>query len=163
CDLAAAGYRIVHQGDADYLQFGFDLASAQTTWNFCELSVQIDTDGDGIAEQEIGGTANTDLRPQDFDGDPFGSFLIDAPAMRTVEAKLEQGKAQATDFPSTVLDTQPFIRYPLSTIAYVSADLSKVKRTAGGTVRVKVGVLAAGEGASVDVFLSDGAWFDIDP
>jgi subtilisin family serine protease len=163
CDLAAAGYRVVHQGDADYLQFGFDLASTQTTWNFCELSVQIDTDGDGIAEQEIGGTANENLRSPDFDGDPFGSFLIDATAMRTVEANLEQGMAGLSDFVATVQDVQPFVRYPLSTVSYLSADLSKVKRTAAGTIRVKVGVLAASEGASVDVFLSDGAWFDIDP
>jgi subtilisin family serine protease len=172
CDLSAAGYRVVPHTDAgvtkDLLQFGFSLASPLSTWNFCELSVLVDENGDGIAEQEIAGTFDTDLRAPPAPGtsvDPFATFLVDAPAMRAVRARVEQGQAQATEYPSTVLDEQPFVRFPMSTVAYISADLSKLKRTASGKLRIKLGALPATEGAVADDFLGggDGTWFEIDP
>src|SRR5262249_43749710 len=88
-----------------------------------------------------------------------------APKMRAVRARIEQGAAQPTEYPTAVLDEQPFVRYPHSTIAYISADLSKLKKTAAGKLRVKVGVLPASMGAIVDDFLgaNDGTWFSIDP
>jgi subtilisin family serine protease len=174
CDLSSAGYRIVRRTDGtattDLLQFGFSLASPLSTWHFCELSVLVDTDGDGVAEQEIAGSYDSDLRAPAAPGspsrDPFASFLVDAPAMRAVRTKIEQGLAKPTDYPATVLDEQPFVRFAFSTIAYISADLSKVTRTASGKIRVKVGVLPASEGAIADDFLgsgNDGQWFEIDP
>jgi hypothetical protein len=169
CDLASAGYRVVSKavngGTKDFLQFGFSLASTQSTWNFCELSVVVDADGDGIAEQEIAGTFDENMRPPSFQGDPFATFLIDAPAMRAIETRIEQGTGKTSDFPQSVLDEQPFVRYPLSTFAFISADLAKVKRTAAGKIRVKIGVLPSSEGAVVDDFLGagDGTWFELDP
>jgi hypothetical protein len=167
CDMTASGYRIVHQGNKDFLQFGFSLASPLSTWNFCELSVLVDENGDGIAEQEIAGTFDSDLRPDSTTAtSPFATFLVDAPKMRDIRARIEQGQAKPSDYPSSVIDEQPFVRYPLSTVAYISADLSKIKRTAAGKLRVKVGVLSATEGALVDDFLGQGntgSWFEIDP
>lgn len=169
CDLSSAGYRIVRRQDAsgakDLLQFGFSLASPLSTWHFCELSVLVDENGDGVAEQEIAGTFDSDLRPENAAGDPFGTFLVDSPKMRSIRARIEQGQAAATDYPQAVLDQQPYVRFPHSSVAYISADLAKLRRTANGKLRVKVAVLAASAGAVSDDHLGDagGQWIELDP
>jgi subtilisin family serine protease len=165
CDLASAGYRIVKRPDgAEMLQFGFSLGRALSTWHFCELSVQFDANGDGVAEQELGGTFDPDLKaPASLGSGPFASFLIDAAKMRAVQARIEAGKAQPAEYLTTILDTQPYVRYAHSTIAYVSADLSKLVRTPQGKLRIKVGVLPASAGSIGDDFAGGDKWFEIDP
>jgi len=166
CDLASAGYRVVKRSDGvELLQFGFSLGQALSTWHFCELSVQFDANGDGVAEQELGGTFDSDLKaPASLGSGPFASFLVDAAKMRAVTARVEQGQAQASEYLTTILDAQPYVRYAHSTIAYVSADLAKLARTPQGKLRVKVGVLPASAGSKGDDYAGgDDKWFEIDP
>lgn len=165
CDLASAGYRVVKSDGKDLLQFAFDFAAPLSTWHFCELSVLVDADGDGVAEQEIGGTFDPDLRaPAALGSGAFASFLIDAAKMRAVQAQVEQGKAQPSAYQAAVIDAQPYVRYAQSTFAYISADLAKVRRTPSGKLRLKVLALPASVAAiGIDVLGTKEEWLEIDP
>ncbi len=169
CDLSSAGYRVVTRRvgnvDKSFVDFAVKLASPLSTWHHCEVSVQVDSNNDGKAEQEIAGTYDEDLRAQAREGDAaFGTFLVDAARMRSIKVGLERGVGDSKDFVTSVLDVQPFVRFPFSSVAYVSADLSKLVKTAAGKLRVKIGALPASGGAVVDDFLGagEGTWFTID-
>ena len=170
CALAAAGYRIVTTTNpttnvtTNILQFGMRLAQPLSTWNTCELSVLIDTNGDGVPEQELAGTGEGQLWPTGAPADPFASFLVDSPKLRDIAGKQEQGTATATDIQSAaVLDIQPFTRFPFSPVAMIATDLSKVAKTPNGMIRFQIGTLPFYTGGFRDDFLGDGTWYVVDP
>jgi hypothetical protein len=128
CDLQSAGYRTVRRTSDDgqtveLLQIGVKLYTPISNWQLCEISVQIDGDGDGVADQELLGTHAQTLTENAADAQTFS----DAPA--------------SAGYAGAIADTQDYEIFGHSTVAVVSADVSKLAKTASGELRVKLAVL----------------------
>jgi subtilisin family serine protease len=162
CSLASAGYRV----NGTTLEVGVRLAHPLSGWNLCEVSMLVDADGDGVPEQELAGTSDTTLKPASWPY-AYGSYLIDAPKMRAVEAKMELGTATPADtYLSAVLDAKAFSQFGVSQVGVIAADLTKLKTGTDGKLHVKIGLLPQVEGTVGDDFLGagpDGEWLTIDP
>jgi subtilisin family serine protease len=172
CDLQSVGYRIVRktteQGEKDVLQFAFKVYVPVTTWHLCEPVVLIDADGDGVAEQELGGVSAQGIEGlTNFD---FASVLLDAPAARSIraafEAGLQHGEQATVDYTPAVLNISPMAPFNHSTLAVIEAPLELVARTASGMIRVQAAALYQyGDNVEGDDFLGadDSVWTEIQP
>lgn len=153
CDLQAVGYRIVEKQVGDQklkvLQIGMKVYEALTTWNVCELSVLIDTDGDQIAEQELAAVqlGNVKGLSTAVNEQMFGSLLLDAKKAREIRADFEarselppeEGKPIAEDnYLPAALDLLPMDPMNHSTVMIVEADVTKLARRASGELAIKV-------------------------
>ena len=145
CDLEAAGYRVVNKVVADetaeYLQIAVKLYDTLTTWNFCEISVLIDSNGDSLPEQELAGVVGTSLAGI-TKGD-FMSLLLDAPKTRELrkafEAQVAKGDADAKeDYTSAVLGVSGMKAFEHSSIAIVEVPTQFLSKRPTGELAVKV-------------------------
>ncbi len=142
CDLQVAGYRIVDNGEGHLaLQVAAKLYNPLTTWNTCELNVQLDSNGDQVADQEIAGVPQERL--PGITGTHFVSMLLDSSLLRekrkAFEAEIHSGNHKAKeDYTAAVQDTSDMTIYDQSTIAIVEADLSLLVRRATGELAIKV-------------------------
>lgn len=151
CDLQSAGYRVVRRTRDDgqtveLLQIGVKLYTPISNWQLCEISVQIDGDGDGVADQELLGTHAQTLTENAADAQTFRSILTDATKLRTLRAAWETSFGQpdapaSAGYADAIADTQDYETFGHSTVAVVSADVSKLALTASGELRVKLAVL----------------------
>lgn len=172
CDLQSVGYRIIRKttadGEKDMLQFAFKVYVPVTTWHLCEPVVLIDTDGDGIAEQELGGVTAQGIEGlSNFD---FASVLLDAPGARQIrtdfEAGLQRGEQGMIDYSPATLAISPMAPFNHSTLAVIEAPLDLVARTATGTIRVQAAALYQyGDNVEGDDYLGedDSVWNEIQP
>ncbi len=160
CDLESAGWRLTNGKDAGgfdqiFLEFGVKLYSPLTTWNLCEISIQIDSDGDGRADQELLGTSFNNISGNDAEIDQFSSALTDAYKMASIRRtyELQYPKVSAANYSDALVDKQPSAQFPHSTIAVVRADLQKLKLTPTGDLRVKIAALSDPTVPDADDFL----------
>lgn len=89
CDLQAAGYRL----NKGQLQVAVKLYKPMTTWHACDISLMIDSDNDGVAEQELLGSNLRSIPGQT--GSEFATTLIDAVIAREIRKAYEQALAEA--------------------------------------------------------------------
>lgn len=142
CDLESAGYRIVNRDGADYLQIAFKLYTPVTTWNICDLSALIDSDGDGQADQEIASMSSTKKAGDEAAPLQYASVLLDAKKARDIrldfETKLGLGKVETPDYGPAILGGGNMVPFPSSTVAVLEAPLNKLARGPDGQLRLKL-------------------------
>ncbi len=171
CDLQSAGYRVLRTVGSDgklieKAQFAFKTVSPVSTWNMCSISVLVDADGDGVADQEIAGVTGVPL-----DGvirANFASALLDASIARairkTYETDLSAGKTDAPNYEPAVLAVSPLATFSQSTLIVTEAPLDKLMKSADGTINIKLVAQAeGGQTFEADDYLGDGegAWMKI--
>lgn len=147
CDLESAGYRIIRKfvdgEDQDMLQIAVKLYEPTTTWHYCEVSVQIDSDQDQLADQELVGIAQRNL--SGLASLEFTSILLDAVKARSIrlayEEQLAKGEEAPLSYGEAIVDAQPMRLYNQSTVAVVEAPLKMLKLRASGELAVKVATL----------------------
>lgn len=165
CDLQAVGYRIVEketeEGKAQFVEFGVKVYKPMTTWNSCDISVLVDSDKDGVVEQEILG-ANTAVIPN-FGTEIFASTLIDTVKAKEIrkafEAKIEAAKndpealqklKDEEKYNDAVVDQQDLTVYNNSTVVIVQARIDQLKLDSKNQLNFKV-VVTHNEQASVQM------------
>jgi minor extracellular serine protease Vpr len=157
CDLESVGYRLVEQDGVKLLQFAAKLYNPVTSWHICELSIQIDGNGDGVADQELLGTYLQNLTDNAAQVNTFASVLTDGNKMREIRRAFEQSFPDATSavYTEAILDMQDYKAYGHSTVAVVSADVSKLAKQSNGKLKVKIAVLADSSTPESDDYLGD--------
>lgn len=165
CDLQAVGYRIVEketdQGVEQFVEFGVKVYKPMTTWNSCDVSILIDSDKDGVIEQEILGS-NTKSIPGET-VEIFASTLIDTIKAReirkTFEAKIEAAKNDAAalqalkdqeKYSDALIDQNDLTVYNNSTVVVLQARVSQLKLDSQKQLNFKV-VVTHNEQASVQM------------
>jgi len=171
CDLQSVGYRILakpgSQGPTEHVQFAFKLFSPLTTWHRCELSVLIDADEDGVADQELAGVSNMSI--EGVSQLPFASVLLDATQARTIRLAYEESLAGGVETPvnyqPAVLGISPMAPFSHSSLAVVEMPLALLAKSADGKLNVKFASIAqGGEDIEADDYLGDGLadWMKIE-
>lgn len=166
CDLQAAGYRLVTQKDAtgkseQVLQIAVKTYKPMTTWNSCDISVLIDADQDGVADQELLGSTMKSIPGQT--SEEFASTLIDAAKARKIRKKYEADLQAAKDDPKkleelkdkekyddALVDQRGMTMINNSTVAIIEASVSALAKTAEGNLALKL-VLTHNEQSSVQM------------
>ncbi len=140
CDLSEVSYRVIKREGVEILQVAAKLYEPMTTWDNCEVSVLIDADGDGVADQELVGAKQDHLKG--LPGKAYASILLDAPKTRELRRQFEldvaAGKKVEENYLEAVVELNPFTAIDHSTIAIVEAPVSALKRTASGELSVQV-------------------------
>ncbi|MCM2353756.1 MAG: S8 family serine peptidase [Pseudobdellovibrio sp.] len=165
CDLQTVGYRIVSKetdaGVEQFVEFGVKVYKPMTTWNSCDVSILVDSDKDGVVEQEILG-ANTKSIPGET-AEIFASTLIDATKAREIrkafEAKIEAVKNDAAalqalkdqeKYTEALIDQNDLTVYNNSTVVVMQARISQLKLDSKNQLNFKV-VVTHNEQASVQM------------
>lgn len=156
CDLQAVGYRILEKVIGDQklkvLQVGMKVYEPMTTWNVCELSVLIDSNGDQKAEQELAAVqlGNVKGLATAVNENMFASLLLDAAKARELRAQFEDrsiagpvdGKPiEEENYLPATIDLLPLSPFNHSTIHIVEADITKLARRGTGELSIKVAAL----------------------
>jgi minor extracellular serine protease Vpr len=141
CDMQSAGYRIIEKDGGRVLQVAVKLYERMTTWNSCELNVQIDSNGDNLADQEIAGVPQDSL--PGLIGDKFVSLLLNGDLARSLrkayEAQLaSNAKGAKEDYSSAVIDMRGMQVFDNSTLAIIEADISELATAATGELNIKI-------------------------
>lgn len=140
CDMQSAGYRILEKNGTRLLQIAVKLYEGMTTWNACEVNVQVDSDGDNITDQEIAGLPMSSL--PGLTGDKFISLLLDGTQARELrkkfEAAVKEDPKTEEDYSSAVQDTRDMGVFDNSTLAVIEADISKLALSSGGELSLKI-------------------------
>lgn len=170
CDLESVGWRVVRQSiegkDVDMLQFAFKLYNPVTSWHLCEASIQIDGNGDGVADQELLGTYVASLSGNSAQNQMFFSLLTDASQMRKLRSEYEASfpNGASPDYTATLIDVQDLIAYNHSTLIVVNADLAKLAKTPAGDLKIKIAVIADSSTPEGDDFLgAQEKWITLTP
>ncbi len=152
CDLQAVGYRIVDKevdgAKLQVLQIGVKTYDAMTTWNLCEASVLIDSNGDQVAEQELSAIqlGNVSGLASPTNADQYASVLLDAGKAREIRAtyELESAKPEGSgavpfeNYAPATLDALTFDPMNRSTVLILEADVSKLAKRSQGQLAIKV-------------------------
>lgn len=138
CDLQAAGYRLM----GTKLQIAIKTYEPLTTWNTCELSVQLDVNGDGIAEQELVGIPLDHLEGGGVGNAPK-SVLLDAAQAREIRKNYEQlvmagDRSAKPNYLKAVQGMEDMILFEHATVAIVQMELSALKLNPTGELAVKI-------------------------
>lgn len=179
CDLESVGYRTVKIETAgkqhEVLQMALKLYNPVTTWNSCEFSVQIDANGDGIADQELAGL---DRQNTEGLGKGMASLLLNANRARTLRKEYEAALEKAArgsrtsnasedkpevklDFTSAIEETMDLIDFKQSSLLIIQTPLEKLKAIPGQNLRVKVAALSLElDAVEADDFLGQG-WLEM--
>ena len=141
CDLQEAGYRVIQKEGQDVLQFAVKLYEPLTTWDNCEVSVLIDSDKDGVADQELVGAKQDHL--QGLSEDAFASILLDAPKARDLRKKFEQDSVAKVEgatenYTDAVMALSPMMAPNSSTIAIIEAPVSALKLAPTGDLQIRL-------------------------
>ncbi len=167
CDLESVGYRTVEKTvnskKEKFLQFAAKLHSPLTNWEHCELSIQIDGNGDGIPDQELVAASLFTLNPA-ASYDTYKTVLTDAKEMRRLRKEVDNG--EKANYTKAIVDTQDLKTFDHSTLMIMNVPLSKIHQRPFGLMKVKIAALASAEPfSSPDHFLGSdaNAWLTIDP
>ncbi|MBC7741718.1 MAG: S8 family serine peptidase, partial [Bdellovibrionaceae bacterium] len=172
CDIQQAGYRIVNRKNEsgvseEILQVAVKTYKPMTTWTTCDISLLIDTNADGLAEQELLGSILTSIPGQK--SEEFASTLLDATKARAIRKAYEAEVAKVKDdhekvknltdalkYDDSIVDQQNMKIYNNSTVVIIEAAVSKLARTAEGNLAFKL-VSSHNEQSSVqmDDFFAD--------
>ena len=164
CDLESSGYRVVEKNGTKFLQFGVKIYNPVLSWRSCSVQVEIDTNGDKIADQEIFGGQVIFLPGLGAIGKMFGSVLFDSEKLREIKKQYELDLAKSPVDPPgvtylpAVTAVGDLKQFDHSTIAYVETELDKVTKTANSEVSVRVTVtFNGGNAVEADDKLSNGS------
>ena len=142
CDMAQAGYRVIHRDGEAILQVAVKLFEPLTTWDNCEVSVLIDGDGDGTADQELAGISQKHLNG--LTAETLSSVLIDAVKARELRKDFEiagaSGKASKEEesYVDAVEGIYSMAAIPHSTVAIVEAPVASLKRKGTDELSIRV-------------------------
>jgi minor extracellular serine protease Vpr len=173
CDLQAVGYRLIEK-DVDgqklkLLQIGVKTYDPMTSWNMCEVSVLIDSNGDQVAEQELAAIqlGNVKGLSTAANEQSFASVLFDAALMRTLRGEFELAAMTPAEpghtkpeenYAAAVIDMQAINPLNRSTVMIVEADVTKLVRRAEGNLAIKVAAIFNDPNSvEMDDFLSNQA------
>lgn len=166
CDMQAVGYRIVEKTNQDgnkenFVQFAVKTFKPMTTWNSCDVSILVDSNQDGVIEQELLG-ANSASIPGD-EKESFQSTLIDTIKAKEIrknyelaldkvknqpeEIKKLKGKEKYTD---AIIDSSDLITFNNSTVVVVESKVANLKVDAENKLNFKV-VVTHNEQGSVQM------------
>lgn len=136
CDLQAAGYRMLNNN----LQIAIKLFSPMTNWQMCDISVQIDSDKNNEADQELVGIAG-ELLPG-LNSRDFKSVLLDAIEAVSIRKKFESdfaaGKALQVNYENAILDSSDFTKFDLGNVAIVQTPIGLLKKSSDGSLNIKI-------------------------
>ncbi len=157
CDLEAAGIRIVDKETdgktTKVLQIGVKLYDAVTFWQPCDISLQIDSNNDGIADQELLG-----IKADYVSGitqKVFASLLLDAEMARNLRTAFELDPANTKEnYVPAIIDAREMGFYDHSNVAFIEADLSKITKGKDGKVGIKLAVTHLEADSKGDDFLA---------
>lgn len=143
CDLESVGYRIITRQKEKILQVALKMYQPVTSWSQCELSVLIDTNKDGEAEQEIAGMSLGTIPGSGTAKPGFGSYLLNATKARDLRRQFEAAVASGDtkvkeDYSSALLAAQPMTTYDVSTVAVLEAPISELAVRENGVLGIKV-------------------------
>jgi hypothetical protein len=141
CNLQQAGYRVINRGGVAILQFAAKLFEPMTTWDNCEVSILIDSDKDGVADQELVGAKQDHLKG--LSKPEYASILLDAHKARAIRKQFEldtQAKKEniAESYVDAVVDLNAMFAPNVSTIAIVEAPISALKVRPSGELSVRI-------------------------
>ena len=167
CDLVGAGYRVISREGELILQLGVKLARPLNFWVGCEVSVLLDSDNDGVAEQEIAGILEENLPGQTKK--QFSTLLLDAAKVREQRKTFEQTRQQdpksevKEDYQDSIISMHPFTVFPYSSVAVLEVPLENLATNPNGDIQLRLGVLDIDQGAiEPDDFLgTEGQWFKV--
>ncbi len=183
CDLKSAGYRLVSkevevgEGEAKakekrtFLQLGAKLYESVSDWEACELTVLIDSNNDGVADQEWVGTKGSSL-PGVTKAlpDAFYSMLLDATKAKEIRSQYEVIQNESRGEDKKDQDYRPALSwigtyspFQMSSVTMMEVELDKLQKNEEGTLRVKVAALNEG-GDSImadDYLMNDDMWHEI--
>lgn len=166
CDLQSVGYKIVTRKDEknqdiQVIQFGLKTFKPMTTWYSCDVSLLIDADGDGLADQELLGAALKTIPGQT--SEEFASTLLDAKMAREIrknfEAEIEKvkndpaavEKLKSTErYDAAIIDQREMMAFNNSTVLVVEAELSKLQKNKNGELQIQV-VMSHNEQSTVQM------------
>lgn len=167
CDIEAFGYRTITKEiegvHETLLQFGVKLFHPLTSWHHCELSIQVDRDGDGIADQEIIGGDLSGLAPSAPTG-TFATAVFDASKMRDLRKQYETTDQEEEDYSAAIQATGAFQGLNHSSVAIMEIAAKELNFAPNQMLRVKVASLVT-ETALVanDDYLGLQEYVDLDP
>ncbi len=165
CDLRESGYRVIRKKGVLTLQVAVKLFEPVSTWDGCEVSVLIDSNGDKVADQELLGAKADHLKG--IPNEVFASLLLDANVARELrkkfEAESQAGKEDPKeDYSTAIINAGEFLAIPHSTISIVEAPVAALGLRPTGELSVQIATsyqeASAIEG---DDFLGDGAWMNL--
>ena len=141
CDLQGAGYRVIQKAGKAVLQVAVKLYEPESTWANCEVSVLIDADADGVADQELVGTLGSNLKGYSEAG--LKSLLLDAPKTKALRKQFEldtiaKKDKVVEDYTSALISTADMTAIPHSTIAIVEASLDDLAVDDSGALQVQI-------------------------
>ena len=171
CDLQSVGYKIISKKNEknqpiEVVQFGIKTFKPMTTWNSCDVSILIDGDADGLADQELLGASIKSI--PGLQSAEFASTLLDATKVRQIRKQFESeiekvkndpvavAKLKGTeDYSSAVLDQREMLVYNNSNVLVVEAELKNLIKNKNNELRLQI-VLSHNEQSSVqsDDFLA---------
>lgn len=185
CDMQAVGYKVIEQTDdqgqsEQVVQFGIKTYQPMTTWNSCDVSILVDSNRDGVAEQELLGSSLKSIPNQASEA--FASTLLDAAKTRELrlafEAKVNAllanpeipNKQEALQkmkteekYDEAILSQSAMQLYNNSTVVVVEVPLAKLATDATGAIHFKV-IVSHNEQATTqldDVLASEEPFFSI--
>lgn len=154
CDLQAVGYRVITKANDQgisrrVLQVVGKFYEPLTTFSFCELTVLIDGDGDGVPDQELGAVPLNNVEGFEQPGQNYASMLLDYKKMREIRMAAEEKSKQqperaAISYAPALLQALPFLPRPHSTIQIVEAEVERLARSTTGLLNIKIASLDAG-------------------
>jgi minor extracellular serine protease Vpr len=141
CNLQQAGYRVIEKDGVQVLQFAVKLFEPMTTWDNCEVSILIDSDRDGIPDQELVGAKQDHLKG--MTQSTFASLLLDAPKARALRKQFEldtlaEKKDVTESYKDAVVDVGAMFAPQFSTIAIVESPISDLKLRGSGELAVRI-------------------------
>ncbi len=159
CDLQSAGYRLLEKDGALVLQVAVKLYEGMTTWNTCEVNVQIDSDQDNVVDQEIAGMPRSSL--PGVTGNGFVSLLLDGTKARTLRKAFESEFSRnpekaAEDYSSAVQGLSEMKVFNGSTLAIIEANVSDLAVSPTGELNIKISTTHQDSGiVEYDDYLGD--------
>ncbi len=156
CDLEAAGIRIVDKevdgAEKKVLQIGVKLYDAITQWQPCDISLQVDTNNDGVADLELLGIKSSYIAG--ITQDVFASILLDAGAAREIRKNFELKLGKENYIPA-ILDAGDMKFYDHSDVAVIETDITKIATDAKGNIGIKLAVSNLESDDNSDDYLAD--------
>lgn len=168
CDLESIGYRTlkvdVEGKTQEVLQMALKLHNPLTTWNSCEFSVQIDANGDGMADQELAGASRANTEGL---GRGFASLLLDADKARQLRKDYEKkilakDEKAELDFTGAIEASMDIKADNHTSLMIIQTPIKNLKTVPGRSLRIKVGALSLEQDAiEADDFLAKGSWLEL--
>jgi hypothetical protein len=143
CDLESAGIRVVSKivdgVQKKVLQVGVKLYDELTLWQPCDISLQVDTNNDGVADLELVGTKASNING--ITAENFASLLLDAKMARNIRKAYELSpKTTKEDYSPAIKDVGEMKFYDHSNVAVVETDITNISLSKNGNIGIKLSV-----------------------